>query len=879
MNESSSQDICPHCGRSIRRYSPKPYHLKPNDVFAKRYVVGGVLDEDAISISYIGIDAKVNEKVVIKEYYPVDRARRNGMIVIATNESLYEQGKQQFIQDAGVVKTLNLSILPKVREVALDNNTAYVIEDYVKGQSFKEMASKRSFFTQELIDIMQPIFVGLPKLHEGGMVHRNISPSSLILNNGEIMIKDVGYGKTMLEGEKSISFIKSLNSGFSPIEQYNGEETGAWTDVYGLCASIYSLITGKMLPSATERDIQDTLQKPSSLNITISSSQEKALMKGLEVSPKKRYKTISSLYNGLLAKPANLKLFLPIGILLAGIVLVASVLLNAFGDRGSSLDDGYTVPSTPVIQETVNQNDPDDDSSLAPIVFGDWKDNYLMANPINISTYSRELENEMSTVFDSSYKRSDISNVVFMSDKMTAPENAWDVSEKKDKSVLAYVMLTNPDRKLYTLYICADGGINAKNACADLFAGYVNLESIDFNKSFHTDEVKSMAGMFAMCESLKSIDLSDFVTSRVRSMYSMFYDCKSLNQLNLSMLDTGNVRDLGHIFHGCESLADININGWETTYVTNVNSMFSNCEKLTRVDIKDLETPNVTDFSYMFFDCGKLEEVDVGNFDTSEATTMKSMFYGCENLLNVDVSKFDTTYVSDFSRMFYSCNNLEEIDVSNFSTSEGTDFKAMFYACEKLKMIDTRAFNTKKATDVSYMFDECNSLDHLDASAFDLKKISKTTNFTSNNTSFIDYKPIDGSSGTKGMGHDNLFDRNLKTKWSLTIESNLAYVEWEMTEPVIAKRLYLTTGENCTVYEGRNPRDFTLYGASKEDKDNDNWTIIKQVKNTKMTDENNVRYAWDLDDNEDKYQSYRIEVTTTTGSTVLQLSEASIAFE
>ena len=62
----------------------------------------------------------------------------------------------------------------------------------------------------------------------------------------------------------------------------------------------------------------------------------------------------------------------------------------------------------------------------------------------------------------------------------------------------------------------------------------------------------------------------------------MLYECESLTSINLSNFNTQNVTDMGCMFSGCKSLTNINLSNFNTQNVTNMRWMFSNCSSLKK---------------------------------------------------------------------------------------------------------------------------------------------------------------------------------------------------------------------------------------------------------------------------------------------------------
>lgn len=152
------------------------------------------------------------------------------------------------------------------------------------------------------------------------------------------------------------------------------------------------------------------------------------------------------------------------------------------------------------------------------------------------------------TVFGSTIKKSAIEHIIFVDKIEHLPEQAWDVSETKNGSVMAW-------ERNGILHICGKGFINAPQDSSYLFNGYENLTDINWGEHadegpcFLTNQVKNMSYMFKNCTSLTSLDISKFDTDRVLAMNGMFSGCKSLKNLNLCIVRKA--VDVKNIVDGC----------------------------------------------------------------------------------------------------------------------------------------------------------------------------------------------------------------------------------------------------------------------------------------------------------------------------------------
>ena len=203
---------------------------------------------------------------------------------------------------------------------------------------------------------------------------------------------------------------------------------------------------------------------------------------------------------------------------------------------------------------------------------------------------------EEATVFGSNYLRSSIHSITFLGTLDGIPEDAWDVSEDGNGSVMTWVS------GYQDLFIAANGEIKAGDSCEGMFARYENLKKIEFNGLFNTSQVADMCGMFEGCTALEELDISGFDTSQVKTMHWMFKDCALLEELDISGFDTSQTTDMKGMFSGCAGLEELDLSGFDTLQVTRAQEMFHGCNTLQKLYVSER------------------------GFDDSQ---MKSMFKGC----------------------------------------------------------------------------------------------------------------------------------------------------------------------------------------------------------------------------------------------------------
>ena len=228
-----------------------------------------------------------------------------------------------------------------------------------------------------------------------------------------------------------------------------------------------------------------------------------------------------------------------------------------------------------------------------------WKENVLARNPLNVMIKHRD----------------EIASVTFLDTLEDAPRWTWHLGPRgaKDK-VQGWIKW---EEGLGHVYIAAEGGVNGKKVCAELFKECTTLTKVHFNGAFHTDDATSMVNMFYKCYNLKEVDLETLNTSNVTSMFQMFRNCASLETLDLSKMDTSKVETMYCMFSTCRKLKELDLSSFNTAKVTNMGYMFSACSALEKVDVSSFDTSKVSNMEGMFRWCGALEEYDFSGWNVS----------------------------------------------------------------------------------------------------------------------------------------------------------------------------------------------------------------------------------------------------------------------
>ncbi len=210
----------------------------------------------------------------------------------------------------------------------------------------------------------------------------------------------------------------------------------------------------------------------------------------------------------------------------------------------------------------------------------------------------------------------------------------WDISEKGNGSVIAYIEDDGKGAGTYKLTLGGQNGVGANPNASYAFADFSETTSIDLS-NLDTSKVTDMSYMLSYCSKLTNVNIANFDTSNVINMAGMFGGSSQLQTLNLENFDTSKVSDMSFMFFFCSSLTDINLSSFNTANVGAMTSMFNLCSSLQSLDLSHFNTSKVTNMLSMFSGCSNLTNLNVSNFDTAKVTTMRSMFGSCMKLTNI----------------------------------------------------------------------------------------------------------------------------------------------------------------------------------------------------------------------------------------------------
>ena len=292
------------------------YLLRGCCLHNNKYKVLNILGEGGFSLTYQGIwktevqgtlgKLPTDVPVCIKEFFFKDYCRRNPQtfFVETNNETakeIFDKNKEKVIREARILSEIHHPNVVNVLEVFKQNNTVYIVMEFISGHSLKQEVEQSGVFTEDkLRPIIYKIGQALEYIHEKNILHLDIKPSNiLITKNNSPKLIDFGISKRydLANDQETSTTLQAASKGYASIEQYDSEAMQIFSprpDIYSLGATMYFLLTGQT-PTESILRASKGLQNPRELNPAISENTERVILKAMESNAPDRYGTVREL--------------------------------------------------------------------------------------------------------------------------------------------------------------------------------------------------------------------------------------------------------------------------------------------------------------------------------------------------------------------------------------------------------------------------------------------------------------------------------------------------------------------------------------------------------------------------------------------------------
>jgi len=243
----------------------KPFSNKalPAGTVLREWRLEEVLGVGGFGIVYKARGIYFDELVAIKEYFPSSISDRNAEDTVVPIDSDAEEvhalGLKKFVEEAKLLWNLSTPTrhpnIVSVRSLFEIHGTAYIVMDFEDGISLSKMLRQgRRFNERSLWGILRPIAEGLDRAHRVGVLHRDIKPPNILINeDSRPVLIDFGSAR-FTTAEATSTTVTFHTPPYAAIEQYvRTYDQGPWTDVYALGVVMFECVTGEKPPEVLER--------------------------------------------------------------------------------------------------------------------------------------------------------------------------------------------------------------------------------------------------------------------------------------------------------------------------------------------------------------------------------------------------------------------------------------------------------------------------------------------------------------------------------------------------------------------------------------------------------------------------------------------------
>ncbi|MBD1910798.1 MULTISPECIES: protein kinase [unclassified Leptolyngbya] len=249
-----------------------------------KYTLEEVLGEGGFGITFKAMHHALGQHVVIKTLN--EASRRSPHFSYLARSCQDEARRLALCTHPNIVR---------ISDCFTEDGIPYLVMDYIAGATLEQIIFPDHPLPEAIaIHYIRQIGAALQVVHQNGLLHRDLKPGNIILRQGtqEVVLIDFGIAREFTPGMTQ-THTSIISTGYAPIEQYISQapRTPA-TDVYGLAATLYALLTAQVPVASVLRDRQP-MPAPRDLQPNLSPAINQAVMRGMAVESKFRPTTVT----------------------------------------------------------------------------------------------------------------------------------------------------------------------------------------------------------------------------------------------------------------------------------------------------------------------------------------------------------------------------------------------------------------------------------------------------------------------------------------------------------------------------------------------------------------------------------------------------------
>jgi len=214
----------------------------------------------------------------------------------------------RFREEAAMLASLHHPNLVQVHALGTEGELVYFVMELVEGEAVSDGLARAELIGQPVelqvvAKVVDEVASALDAIHAVGVVHRDVKPDNVLIDrvHDRAVLVDVGVAKRQ-GGEREAAG----TPGYAAPESFMDRDPTPATDVYGLAATAYAMLTGlppfgagELLP-VFERQMHEAPAPPSELRAGLSPAVDECLLRALSADPAARHRSASAFAFALL---------------------------------------------------------------------------------------------------------------------------------------------------------------------------------------------------------------------------------------------------------------------------------------------------------------------------------------------------------------------------------------------------------------------------------------------------------------------------------------------------------------------------------------------------------------------------------------------------
>lgn len=262
-------------------------------VVGGKYQILREVGRGGMSVVYYAMDTHLNSHWAVKEVRKTSSTQKNEVVI------------NSLLAEKELMKKLSHPALPRIVDFIEDQETIYVVMDFIEGRSLDKIIKEHGAQPADaVIEWAKQLCDVLDYLHSKNVIYRDMKPANVMLKpDGNVVLFDFGIAREYKEQNLADTTILGTK-GYAPPEQFGSRQTDARSDIYALGMTMQHLLTG-----IDPRNPNYEFHPVREYNPEVSAGLESIINKCVAIDPDDRYQNCGELLYALQFPEEEVEIF------------------------------------------------------------------------------------------------------------------------------------------------------------------------------------------------------------------------------------------------------------------------------------------------------------------------------------------------------------------------------------------------------------------------------------------------------------------------------------------------------------------------------------------------------------------------------------------